>query len=215
MRETSGRLEEIPGEEGFPAYLDSSIKALYERAGLIETNDRTLGSLTMIGTVSPAGGNFDEPVTQATLSTVKCFLGLSADRAYKRFYPAVDPLISWSRYLDQMQEWFDKNLEPEWTKKVNTLGEVMVSPILYSGWNDAFYGQWLVLYRPWRIPEDIWSDQALLVPESHKNLALCLILVPNNWGSMRKIRDDIYLEAHREEQNRGYVSHDTGPNRNN
>ena len=121
MRETSGRLEEIPGEEGFPAYLDSSIKGLYERAGLIETNDGTLGSLTMIGTVSPAGGNFDEPVTQATLSTVKCFLGLSADRAYKRFYPAVDPLISWSRYLDQMQQWFDKNLEPAWTKKVNEM----------------------------------------------------------------------------------------------
>ncbi len=121
MRETSGRLEEIPGEEGFPAYLGSSIKGLYERAGLIETNDGTLGSLTMIGTVSPAGGNFDEPVTQATLSTVKCFLGLSSDRAYKRFYPAVDPLISWSRYLDQMTEWFDKNLEPGWVNKVNEM----------------------------------------------------------------------------------------------
>lgn len=121
MRETSGRLEEIPGEEGFPAYLGSSIKGLYERAGLIETNDGSLGSLTIIGTVSPAGGNFDEPVTQATLSTVKCFLGLSADRAYKRFYPAVDPLISWSRYLDQMEEWFDTNLEPGWTKKVNEM----------------------------------------------------------------------------------------------
>ncbi len=125
MRETSGRLEEIPGEEGFPAYLGSSIKGLYERAGLIETNDGTLGSLTMIGTVSPAGGNFDEPVTQATLSTVKCFLGLSADRAYKRFYPAVDPLISWSRYLDQMEGWFDKNLEPGWTKKVNEMKELL------------------------------------------------------------------------------------------
>jgi V/A-type H+-transporting ATPase subunit A len=121
MRETSGRLEEIPGEEGFPAYIGSSIKGLYERAGLIETNDGTLGSLTMIGTVSPAGGNFDEPVTQATLSTVKCFLGLSADRAYKRFYPAVDPLISWSRYLNQMEGWFDRNLEPGWTKKVNEM----------------------------------------------------------------------------------------------
>jgi V/A-type H+-transporting ATPase subunit A len=121
MRETSGRLEEIPGEEGFPAYLGSAIQGLYERAGLIETNDGSMGSLTMIGTVSPAGGNFDEPVTQATLSTVKCFLGLSADRAYKRFYPAVDPLISWSRYLDQMEEWFDTNLEQGWTKKVNEM----------------------------------------------------------------------------------------------
>ena len=77
MRETSGRLEEIPGEEGFPAYLDSSIKGAYERAGVLQTNDGSLGSLTMIGTVSPAGGNFDEPVTQSTLGTVKTFLGLS------------------------------------------------------------------------------------------------------------------------------------------
>jgi V/A-type H+/Na+-transporting ATPase subunit A len=84
MRETSGRLEEIPGEEAFPAYLDSSIKAIYERAGIIRTNDGSVGSLTMIGTVSPAGGNFEEPVTQSTLSTVKTFLGLSAERAYNR-----------------------------------------------------------------------------------------------------------------------------------
>lgn len=72
----------------------------------------------MIGTVSPAGGNFEEPVTQATLSTVKCFLGLSYDRAYKRFYPAIDPLISWSRYLEQLEDWFDANMGPDWTKQV-------------------------------------------------------------------------------------------------
>ena len=118
MRETSGRLEEIPGEEGFPAYLQSAIKGVYERAGVIETNDGSKGSLTMIGTVSPAGGNFDEPVTQATLSTVKCFLGLSSERAYKRFYPAVDPLLSWSRYTDQLRPWFEKNVEPGWTAQV-------------------------------------------------------------------------------------------------
>lgn len=94
MRETSGRLEEIPGEEAFPAYLDSAIKGIYERAGVIKTADQSEGSLTMIGTVSPARGNFEEPVTQSTLGTVKTFLGLSADRAYKRFYPAVDPLLS-------------------------------------------------------------------------------------------------------------------------
>src|SRR5512139_2256585 len=103
MRETSGRMEEIPGEEAFPAYLDSAIKNIYERAGVIRTTDSSIGSLTMIGTVSPAGGNFEEPVTQSTLGTVKVFLGLSADRAYKRFYPAVDPLISWSRYLEQLR----------------------------------------------------------------------------------------------------------------
>ena len=118
MRETSGRMEEIPGEEAFPAYLDSSIKTLYERAGLIQGPDGQTGSVTLIGTVSPAGGNFEEPVTQATLATVKTFLGLSAERAYKRFYPAIDPLISWSRYLDQMRDWYTENLSPTWVEDV-------------------------------------------------------------------------------------------------
>ncbi|MEM7053005.1 MAG: V-type ATP synthase subunit A [Pseudomonadota bacterium] len=125
MRETSGRLEEIPGEEGFPAYLESSIKGVYERAGVIETNDGSVGSLTIIGTVSPAGGNFDEPVTQSTLSTVKCFLGLSADRAYKRFYPAVDPLMSWSRYLEQLTPWYDEHMGAGWTKRVKEMQDLL------------------------------------------------------------------------------------------
>jgi V/A-type H+-transporting ATPase subunit A len=125
MRETSGRLEEIPGEEAFPAYLDSSIKGIYERAGLIRTNDGSVGSLTMIGTVSPAGGNFEEPVTQSTLSTVKAFLGLSAERAYKRFYPAVDILISWSRYLNQLAPWFEQNVAPGWVDRVRTMTELL------------------------------------------------------------------------------------------
>jgi V/A-type H+-transporting ATPase subunit A len=125
MRETSGRMEEIPGEEAFPAYLDSSIKGVYERAGIIRTNDGTIGSLTMIGTVSPAGGNFEEPVTQSTLATVKTFLGLSAERAYKRFYPAVDPLLSWSRYLDQLSEWYDRQLESGWTGRVQEMLDLL------------------------------------------------------------------------------------------
>jgi V/A-type H+-transporting ATPase subunit A len=125
MRETSGRLEEIPGEEAFPAYLDSSIKAVYERAGIIRTNDGSLGSLTMIGTVSPAGGNFEEPVTQSTLSTVKDFLGLSTERAYKRFYPAVDILISWSRYFDQLGGWFATHMGPDWVDRVKAMNDLL------------------------------------------------------------------------------------------
>ncbi|PKM13414.1 MAG: V-type ATP synthase subunit A [Gammaproteobacteria bacterium HGW-Gammaproteobacteria-3] len=121
IRETSGRLEEIPGEEAFPAYLDSSIKSIYERAGVIENQDGTSGSLTLIGTVSPAGGNFEEPVTQSTLGTVKTFLGLSSDRAYKRFYPAVDPLLSWSRYSEQLRAWYERELEPGWIDHVNEI----------------------------------------------------------------------------------------------
>lgn len=121
MRETSGRMEEIPGEEAFPAYLDSSIKNVYERAGVLRCPDGSVGSLTLIGTVSPAGGNFEEPVTQSTLGTVKTFLGLSADRAYRRFYPAIDPLISWSRYLDQLAPWFTKELDSQWVGDVKRM----------------------------------------------------------------------------------------------
>jgi V/A-type H+-transporting ATPase subunit A len=121
MRETSGRMEEIPGEEAYPAYLDSSIKNIYERAGVVRCPDDAIGSLTMIGTVSPAGGNFEEPVTQATLATVKAFLGLSYDRAYRRFYPAIDPLISWSRYLDQLKDWYAENVSPEWVDDVKAM----------------------------------------------------------------------------------------------
>ncbi|GGB33480.1 V-type ATP synthase alpha chain [Roseibium aquae] len=125
MRETSGRLEEIPGEEAFPAYLDSSIKGIYERAGVIRTGDGKIGSLTMIGTVSPAGGNFEEPVTQSTLGTVKTFLGLSAERAYKRFYPAVDPLLSWSRYHKQLATWYETNLGSDWVAQVEEMIDLL------------------------------------------------------------------------------------------
>jgi V/A-type H+-transporting ATPase subunit A len=125
MRETSARLEEIPGEEAYPAYLDSSIKGIYERAGIVTTASGETGSFTMIGTVSPAGGNFEEPVTQATLGTVKCFLGLSYDRAYKRFYPAIDPLISWSRYLDQMGNSLAQNLGSNWVSQVEATHQLL------------------------------------------------------------------------------------------
>jgi V/A-type H+-transporting ATPase subunit A len=127
MRETSGRLEEIPGEEAFPAYLDSAIKSVYERAGVLSLPDGSTGSLTMIGSVSPAGGNFEEPVTQSTLSTVKCFLGLSYARAYKRFYPAIDPLISWSRYREQLKSYFDNEIDPHWTASVSEMHQLLRS----------------------------------------------------------------------------------------
>ncbi len=98
LREVSGRLEEIPGEEAFPAYLESVVAAFYERAGLLELEGGRRGSVTIGGTVSPAGGNFEEPVTQATLKVVGAFHGLSRERSDARRYPAIDPLESWSRY---------------------------------------------------------------------------------------------------------------------
>lgn len=113
LREMSGRLEEIPGEEAFPAYLESYIAAFYERAGCVRLADGSIGSVTIGGTVSPAGGNFEEPVTQATLKVVGAFHGLSRERSDARKYPAIDPLISWSKYksvIDTKKSDFCKNI---------------------------------------------------------------------------------------------------------
>ncbi len=104
MREMSGRLEEIPGEEAFPAYLESRIASFYERAGVVRLHDGSIGSVTIGGAVSPAGGNFEEPVTQATLKVVGAFHGLSRSRSDARRYPAIDPLISWSKYKTFINE---------------------------------------------------------------------------------------------------------------
>jgi len=113
LREMSGRLEEIPGEEAFPAYLESYIAAFYERAGYVRLSDGSTGSVTIGGTVSPAGGNFEEPVTQATLKVVGAFHGLSRERSDARKYPAIDPMISWSKYnsvIDQKKLDYCKNI---------------------------------------------------------------------------------------------------------
>ncbi len=104
LREMSGRLEEIPGEEAFPAYLESRIANFYERAGLVRLNNGSVGSVTIGGAVSPAGGNFEEPVTQATLKVVGAFLGLSRDRSSARRFPAIHPLESWSHYKSIVDE---------------------------------------------------------------------------------------------------------------
>ena len=104
MREVSGRLEEIPGQEAYPAYLESRIAQFYERSGIVGLSGGEKGSLTIAGTVSPAGGNFDEPVTQSTLKVVGAFHGLSRDRANARCFPSIDPLESWSRYKTFVDE---------------------------------------------------------------------------------------------------------------
>lgn len=117
LREISGRLEEIPGEEAFPAYLASRIAAFYERGGVVALKNGELGSITICGSVSPAGGNFEEPVTQATLAVVGAFCGLSKARADARRYPSIDPLISWSKYVDDVALELE-NQVPQWGEMV-------------------------------------------------------------------------------------------------
>lgn len=124
MREISGRLEEIPGEEAFPAYLASRIADFYERSGVVALPHGATGSITIGGAVSPAGGNFEEPVTQATLAVVGAFLGLSRERSDSRRYPAIDPLISWSKYVDQVSRELDKSVEG-WGQMVKRAREIL------------------------------------------------------------------------------------------
>lgn len=124
MREMSGRLEEIPGEEAFPAYLASRIADFYERSGVVSLKNGKLGSITIGGAVSPAGGNFEEPVTQATLAVVGAFLGLSRERSDSRRYPAIDPLISWSKYLAEVAQELEKQA-PGWGNMVRKAEEII------------------------------------------------------------------------------------------
>lgn len=116
LREMSGRLEEMPGEEGYPAYLGSRVAEFYERAGLVEClgKDKRQGAITAIGAVSPPGGDMSEPVTQNTLRIVKVFWGLSAQLAYKRHFPAIDWLMSYSLYADNMAPWFSEQVDENW-----------------------------------------------------------------------------------------------------
>ncbi len=118
LREMSGRLEEMPGEEGYPAYLSSRLAEFYERAGIVKVlgQDDTVGSITAIGAVSPPGGDLSEPVSQATLRIVKVFWGLSASLAYKRHFPAIDWLTSYSLYADRLGDWYTDNVDEEWMK---------------------------------------------------------------------------------------------------
>ena len=116
LREMSGRLEEMPGEEGYPAYLGSRLAQFYERAGRVIVNgeEEIEGALSVIGAVSPPGGDISEPVSQATLRIVKVFWGLDANLAYKRHFPAVNWLTSYSLYIDSMSDWYNKNVDEDW-----------------------------------------------------------------------------------------------------
>nr|WP_200956728.1 ATP synthase subunit A [Thermococcus barophilus] len=122
LREISGRLEEMPGEEGYPAYLASKIAEFYERAGRVVTlgSDYRVGSVSVIGAVSPPGGDFSEPVVQNTLRVVKVFWALDADLARRRHFPAINWLMSYSLYVDAVKDWWHQNIDPEWKEMRDT-----------------------------------------------------------------------------------------------
>ncbi|MBQ6265024.1 MAG: V-type ATP synthase subunit A [Clostridia bacterium] len=127
LREMSGRLEEMPGEEGYPAYLGSRLAQFYERAGSVISLglDERTGALSVIGAVSPPGGDISEPVSQATLRIVKVFWGLDSSLAYKRHFPAINWLTSYSLYADTLGEWFNTNVNPSWTSLRGRLMKIL------------------------------------------------------------------------------------------
>src|SRR5207247_3242225 len=116
-RERSGRLEEMPGEEGYPAYLASKLAEFYERSGRVEVagSETRVGSISIVGAVSPPGGDFSEPVTQNTLRIAKVFWSLDTDLASRRHFPAINWLTSYSLYTDTLDEWYRKEIGPDWT----------------------------------------------------------------------------------------------------
>ena len=125
LRELSGRLEEMPAEEGFPAYLASRLSAFYERAGMMQNLNGTEGSVTIIGAVSPQGGDFSEPVTQNTKRFVRCFWGLDKSLAYARHFPAIHWLTSYSEYLEDLSPWYRKNVSPKFVSDRNQLMAIL------------------------------------------------------------------------------------------
>ena len=125
LREISGRLEEMPAEEGFPAYLPSRLSEFYERAGRVENFNGTLGSVSIIGAVSPQGGDFSEPVTQNTKRFIRCFWALDKSLAYTRHYPAINWINSYSEYTDELSQWYEQNAHPQFMEKRVRLSRVL------------------------------------------------------------------------------------------
>ena len=174
LREMSGRLEEMPGEEGYPAYLASRLAQFYERAGSVECigSDERRGSLTAVGAVSPPGGDLSEPVSQATMRIVKVFWALDSSLAYKRHFPAINWLSSYSLYLDSLKPWFDENLGPEFmrdrTKAMGILqNEASLNEIVQLVGTDALgAGDQLTLEVARMVREDFLQQNAFMDVDS-------------------------------------------------
>ena len=187
LREMSGRLEEMPGEEGYPAYLGSRLAQFYERAGRVVClgNDDRIGTLTAIGAVSPPGGDISEPVSQATLRIVKVFWGLDSSLAYKRHFPAINWLTSYSLYQAKVDAWADENVEPNFsaqrTEAMRLLQtEAELNEIVQLVGVDALsHGDRLILETARSIREDFLHQNSFHEVDTytslHKQYRICLL----------------------------------------
>ena len=203
LREMSGRLEEMPGEEGYPAYLSSRLAEFYERAGSVVTlgTEGRTGAVTAIGAVSPPGGDISEPVSQATLRTVKVFWGLSAKLAYARHFPAIDWLTSYSLYLDRLEPWFNKEVDPDWTamvqKVMNMLQEEseMEEIVRLVGIDALSYKDRLTLEATRSIREDYLHQNAFHEVDTYTSPAKQAMLLRLIIGYYEKSLDALSKDA--------------------
>ena len=203
LREMSGRLEEMPGEEGYPAYLSSRLAEFYERAGSVVTlgTEGRTGAVTAIGAVSPPGGDISEPVSQATLRTVKVFWGLSAKLAYARHFPAIDWLTSYSLYLDRLEPWFNKEVDPDWTamvqKVMNMLQEEseLEEIVRLVGIDALSYKDRLTLEATRSIREDYLHQNAFHEVDTYTSPAKQAMLLRLTIGYYEKSLDALSKDA--------------------
>ena len=203
LREMSGRLEEMPGEEGYPAYLSSRLAEFYERAGSVVTlgTEGRTGAVTAIGAVSPPGGDISEPVSQATLRTVKVFWGLSSKLAYARHFPAIDWLTSYSLYLDRLEPWFNKEVDPDWTamvqKVMNMLQEEseLEEIVRLVGIDALSYKDRLTLEAPRSIREDYLHQNAFHEVDTYTSPAKQAMLLRLIIGYYEKSLDALSKDA--------------------
>jgi len=205
LREMSGRLEEMPGDEGYPAYLASRVAAFYERAGkaVCLGSDNRIGALTVIGAVSPPGGDISEPVSQATLRIVKVFWGLDASLAYRRHFPAINWLNSYSLYQNKVDEWMNENLDEDFSKN-----RIMAMSLLQEesglqeivrlvGRDSLSEGDQLKLEAAKSIREDFLQQNAFNEDDTYtslkkQNLMLKMVLAFYNEGK-RALDNGVYL----------------------
>lgn len=205
LREMSGRLEEMPGEEGYPAYLGSRLAEFYERAGKVIClgQDNREGSLTAIGAVSPPGGDLSEPVTQATLRIVKVFWGLDAQLAYSRHFPAINWLNSYSLYLEKMANWMDDNIGEHWTKlRINAMRLLQEEAELQEivrlvGYDALSEGDQLKLEAAKSIREDYLQQNAFHEADTYssydKQYKMLNLILKFTEESERALKAGVYL----------------------
>jgi V/A-type H+-transporting ATPase subunit A len=198
LREVSGRLEEMPGEEGYPAYLASRLADIYERAGRVKVigrEENKLGSVSIVGAVSPSGGDFSEPVTQNTLRIVKVFWALSKPLAERRHFPAIDWLTSYSLYLESLENWYQTKIGPEWSnlrKEGMALlqrDEELREIVMLVGPDALSESQRVVLEAARMIKEDFLIQSALHPVDSYcspEKTSLLMSLIMKFYESMKK-----------------------------